>query len=104
MKVANQPRLRKMVPAFFMLPLLIITYGSARMPVNAGAPVVSLLTTQNPTEAESYRKLAAAKRKAAVNVPGKRDCYLAWARYYDCLAARSEAGDGRDCGAQPPDC
>ena len=59
---------------------------------------------QNPSQAESYRRLAAGKRKAAENVPAKRDCYLAWARYYDCLAGKYETGDNRDCGKEPPAC
>jgi len=59
---------------------------------------------QNPGQAESYRRLAASKRKAAENVPAKRDCYNAWAKYYDCLAAKYETGDNRDCGKEPPAC
>ena len=66
--------------------------------------VVSLYASQNPSQADSYRRLAAAKRRAAENVPAKRDCYNAWARYYDCLALRYETGDNRNCGKEPPPC
>jgi hypothetical protein len=109
MKVRHHhPRLRVAVPGL-VLTLLLMAGLPVRIPVQATAPVGNRIVstghmTQNPSEAESYRKLAAAKRKAAENVPAKRDCYLAWARYYDCLAARSESGDSRDCGAQPADC
>jgi hypothetical protein len=67
-------------------------------------PVVKGGAIQNPNQAESYRRLAAAKRKAADNVPAKRECYLAWARYYDCLAGKYQTGDNRDCGREPPAC
>ena len=62
------------------------------------------VANQDPNQAEEYRKLAAAKRKQAEQEPQKRDCYLAWARYYDCLADRAEAGDNRQCPPRPPDC
>jgi hypothetical protein len=110
MKVRNKDSHRRRVfSVFLLLPLLLVIFLHARTPVNATAavarkPVSVIRTPQNPNEAENYRKLAAAKRKAAENVPAKRDCYLAWARYYDCLAAKSEAGDYRDCGRQPDDC
>ena len=103
----KHPRLKKTVSGFVLATMLgasaqtaMLAKTKADVPARRARAVVS----QNPGEAENYRKLAAAKRKAAQNVPAKRDCYLAWARYYDCLAARSETGDGRNCGAQPADC
>ncbi len=79
--------------------LLTMSLLYTRPVVKAGAHAI-----QNPTQAESYRRLAAAKRKAAENVPAKKDCYLAWAKYYDCLAGKYETGDNRDCGKEPPAC
>lgn len=107
--VTRKSRLKQMSPGFCLPALLLISFVPARMPADATAagvtrPVSAIAAAQNPTEAETYRKLAAAKRKAAQNVPAKRECYLAWARYYDCLAAKIEAGDNRDCGKQPDDC
>jgi hypothetical protein len=58
---------------------------------------------QNPYQAQKYRKLAEAKRQEAERVPERRDCYLEWARYYDCLADREDAGDNRKC-PRPADC
>jgi hypothetical protein len=80
-----------------LLLVLVMSLFYARPVIKGGNP-------QNPNQAESYRRLAAAKRKAADNVPAKRDCYLAWARYYDCLAGKYETGDNRDCGKEPPAC
>jgi hypothetical protein len=62
------------------------------------------LRAQDANQAEKYRKLAEAKRKEAERAPEKRDCCLAWARYYDCLAERAGAGDNRPCPPRPPDC
>ena len=110
MKVlSNYSHLKGLRPRLLALSLLLITCLSGTASFEAIITVVnaSVSTThlkQDPNQAENYRKLAATKRRAAENVPAKRDCYLAWARYYDCLAARSEAGDDRDCGARPPDC
>lgn len=97
------------VRRLLVLSLLLVTALSGKAPFKAdgtvfGAAASTSHLRQDPNQAENYRKLAATKRRAAENVPAKRDCYLAWARYYDCLAARSEAGDDRDCGARPPDC
>jgi hypothetical protein len=92
----------------FILLLLIMSLLSARPVVKADdrdrAKAAHARPMQNPTQAESYRRLAAAKRKAAENVPAKRDCYLAWAKYYDCLAGKYDTGDNRDCGKEPPAC
>lgn len=101
--------LRKLVLPLLVLLLSLITWLPGIMPAQATATAACTSASaphlaQDPAQAENYRKLAATKRRAAENVPAKRDCYLAWARYYDCLAARSEAGDDRDCGARPPDC
>lgn len=71
---------------------------------DAPKAVSHVVAIQNPNQAESYRRLAAAKRKAADNVPAKRECYLAWARYYECLAGKYQTGDNRDCGQEPPAC
>jgi|SRR6185503_5423191 len=107
MKSRNRhPRLR-VVGKFLLLLALLISSFYARPVVNAGdtqraEPVSS--AAQNPSQAENYRRLAAAKRKAAENDPARRDCYLAWARYYDCLADKYQSGDNRDCGKEPPDC
>ena len=103
----QHPRLKQVVSGLIFATLLgASAHAAVVAKANANGPVwpVIAAVSQNPGEAENYRKLAAAKRKAAQNVPAKRDCYLAWARYYDCLAARSETGDGRNCGAQPADC
>jgi hypothetical protein len=70
---------------------------------DAAAVLRARVIYQDPIQAEKYRKLAEAKRREAQRVPEKRECYLAWARYYDCLAEREEAGDNRTC-ARPPDC
>jgi hypothetical protein len=114
MKVVDKEfRLRRMFPGFLLL-LLLLSFLYAPSPLNARATVEAKSVAaksvatgrapQSPEQAENYRKLAAAKRRAAENVPAKRDCYLAWARYYDCLAAKSDAGDNRDCGREPPYC
>jgi hypothetical protein len=97
MKTQKMQRFRKRVVCSF----LFVVLG---MGLLYAEPVVKGGGTQNPNQAESYRRLAAAKRKAAENVPAKRDCYLAWARYYDCLAGRYQTGDNRDCGKEPPAC
>ena len=84
--------------------LLVTAPGRANVAHGLVSHSSSAHAIQDPTEAENYRKLAAAKRKAAENVPAKRECYLAWARYYDCLADKLESGDNRDCGKEPDDC
>ena len=94
----------RVTSSFILLLLLIASLSYARPIVKAGAPHGVARVIQNPNQADSYRRLAAAKRKAAENVPAKRDCYLAWARYYDCLAGKYETGDARDCGKEPPAC
>ena len=99
-------RMRVMSSSVLLL-LLIVSLLYARPVVKAGDPhrrSTHARVMQNPSQADSYRRLAAAKRKAAENVPAKRDCYLAWARYYDCLAGKYETGDARDCGKEPPAC
>ena len=97
MKTQKTQRFRKRVIWSFFFVVLVMGLLYAGPGVKGG-------TTQNPNQAESYRRLAAAKRKAAENVPAKRDCYLAWARYYDCLAEKYQTGDNRDCGKEPPAC
>lgn len=89
-----QSPLKRVIRSVFLL--LLVMSLDARSVINH--PI------QNPNQAESYRRLAAAKRKAAENVPAKRECYLAWARYYDCLAGKYQSGDNRDCGKEPPAC
>ena len=98
MKTHNRQSFRMRVGWSFILLLLMI--GSLLY----AKPLVKVRAMQNPSQAESYRRLAAAKRKAAENVPAKRDCYLAWAKYYDCVAGKYETGDARDCGREPPAC
>jgi len=95
MKTQNR---QSFIWSFILLVLLTTSLLYPGPIVKAGA------TAQNPGQAESYRRLAAAKRKAAENVPAKRDCYNAWANYYDCLALKYEKGDNRDCGKEPPAC
>jgi hypothetical protein len=94
----RQSFLMRVMGSFILLLLIIMSLLYAR-PEAARAHAI-----QNPSQAESYRRLAAAKRKAAENVPAKRDCYLAWAQYYECLAGKYETGDTRDCGKEPPAC
>lgn len=93
---------------YLMLLLLVgcavVTIACTRQA--GGMPVANSVSSfaravQDPNQAENYRKLAAAKRKAAQRVPERRACYEAWARYYDCLADKAETGDNKDCGAQP---
>jgi hypothetical protein len=94
--------------SFILLLLMSMSLLYARPVVKADGPqraeAAHARAVQNPSQAESYRRLAAAKRKAAENVPAKRDCYLTWAKYYDCLAGKYETGDSRDCGKEPPAC
>lgn len=102
--------LRRVFPIFVLLLLLLSLLAApssrdARATATVAAKTVPAIhAPQNPEQAGHYRKLAAVKRRAAANVPAKRDCYLAWARYYDCLAAKSDAGDERDCGPEPHYC
>ena len=105
----KRARLMKLIRSSFFLQVLIICVFHTGVLSKAVAPrrepaVSTAHTPQNGNKAETYRKLAAAKRRAAENVPAKRDCYLLWARYYDCLADKLEAGDNRDCGKEPDEC
>lgn len=95
MRVQNRQSFRMKIIWGFVLSLLLVTSLLYTRPV---------VKAQNPSQAESYRRLAAAKRKAAENVPAKRDCYNAWAKYYDCMALKYDTGDNRDCGKEPPAC
>jgi hypothetical protein len=53
--------------------------------------------------ADSYRKAAQAYRDAAAKTTDdKKDCYNAWAGYYDCLADQLQSGSTVTCKA--PDC
>ena len=108
MKTQNRQSFRmRATGSCVLLLLLMMSLLYARPVVKAGHPQIAPAVAhaiQNPSQAESYRRLAAAKRKAAENVPEKRDCYLAWARYYDCLAGKYETGDNRDCGKEPAAC
>ena len=108
MNTQNSQRFRMRIIWSFIFLLLIMSLLYARPVVKADdrerAKATPARPMQNPSQAESYRRLAAAKRKAAENVPAKRDCYLAWAKYYDCLAGKYETGDSRDCGKEPPAC
>ena len=94
---------RVMCGVLFVAPVTSLLYAGPV--VKAGNPqraVSHAHTVQNPNQAESYRRLAAAKRKAAENFPAKRECYLAWARHYDCLAEKYQNGDNRECKEPPP--
>jgi hypothetical protein len=107
MKAQKRQSFGKSVMCGFLLVAPVTSLLYAGPIVKGGEPpraVSHVHTIQNPHQAENYRRLAAAKRKAAENVPAKRDCYLAWARYYDCLAGKYQTGDNRDCGKEPPAC
>lgn len=86
-----------------LIAITFLTVYKSRIPSSASleSRVGSVSPLQDPNQAENYRRLAAAKRKAAERVPEKRQCYEAWAKYYDCLADRAEYGDGRACPAEP---
>lgn len=106
---AERTKPRFLVVALVMLLLsmllagIILTLNKSRInsATSIEARAGSAYTLQDPNLAENYRRLAAAKRKAAERVPEKRQCYEAWAKYYDCLADRAEYGDSRECPAEP---
>ena len=97
-------RKRVMCGVLLVAPVTSLLYAGPVVKGGNPQPVSHAHAVQNPNQADSYRRLAAAKRKAAENVPAKRECYLAWARYYDCVADRYQTGDNRDCGKEPPPC
>ena len=100
---------RYLVGALVLLVVIMLLAGTfltiykSKVPSSTpvAARVGSVTPLQDPNQAENYRRLAAAKRKAGDRVPEKRQCYEAWAKYYDCLADRTEYGDGRECPAEP---
>jgi hypothetical protein len=61
----------------------------------------SISVTSHAQQAESHRQAAAAYRQAASQSSGTRkECYLQWANYEDCQAARFGSGGPASC-SQP---
>lgn len=110
MKAQNsQTRRIRLMRGLFLFPMLVMSLLPAKAPVIADfTQRVDALSRahahQDPNLAQKYRRLAEAKREEAERVPEKKNCYLAWARYYDCLAERADAGDNRQCPPRPEDC
>ena len=67
-----------------------------------GAAIFSVETAPAQDVAETYRMAAKAYRDAAAkSAADKKDCYSAWAGYYDCLADSMQSGSSVTC-RQPP--
>lgn len=101
------PHSIKMWGALLLALLLVslIAFAALSKRVDARAATTKLeaqvSAAQDPKQAEYYRKAAAAYRKQAERTSGsQRDCYNAWAAYYDCRAEQLETDSRKQC-AQP---
>lgn len=88
-----------------MLLISLVAFASLRnsVQVRAAASKTEESATQDPKQAAYYRRSAAAYRKQAERTSGsQRDCYYAWANYYDCKAEQLETNSRKQC--VPPTC